>query len=610
MRGINKSHWVGGLLLAGVLLTGTGRAQLADGPWPMFRHDQRHTGQSPYVGPSEVNLAWTFVGEDEGLGEPVIGPTGTIYVGARNGRIGGRDKRKFYALHPDGSIKWTFSCESSEEKFRSAPAIGIDGTIYFASTLYFYAVNDSGFLKWKHELPSDSSPVIGGDGTLYVPDARRLYAFDLNGNVKWTYDTGGTSTMTSPAIGPDGSIYVVARGLLYSISPQGKLNWIYEFFPAVPGQWVNNGPTIGTDGTIYVTSYDNGYIIAVNPDSTEKWHLNLKGSTGGSWPAIGSDGTIYVSTRKPYTLSPDTTRFCALNPDGSIKWKIDDIHLISPAIGSDGTIYGGSWEGGSGKFYAVTSDGNLKWTYDITGPRSPAIDKDGTLYLSSGRGRLYAFFRKNPETSPDPSVAPGSMTFDPQTSTPNNQVRITATIEELTDTQAATCDIIFYYDDKTNPIDTVATYLPPGWKRNVEVVWNTQGLEVRDYTIIAEISNASPAESNLSNNEGEAVYTFVPLIQPRIDAAQEGDTVWVDPGVYFENLTLKNGLVLKSRSGPEVTIINAQKRDVTIKAEGWEFDSTTVVEGFTITNGSGGLLLRQSSPIMSKSIIFPITGSR
>ncbi|MDN5325305.1 MAG: hypothetical protein PWP02_1024, partial [Thermosipho sp. (in: thermotogales)] len=61
-----------------------------------------------------------------------------------------------------------------------------------------------------------------------------------------------------------------------------------------------------------------------------------------SSPAIGADGTIYVGSDDDYLY--------AINPDGSLKWKIYGINN-SPAIDSDGTIY----VGGTFDLYAVTS---------------------------------------------------------------------------------------------------------------------------------------------------------------------------------------------------------------------------------------------------------------
>jgi hypothetical protein len=40
-------------------------AQLADSPWPMFHHDQQHTGRSPYRCDEKVLASWDGSGSGE-----------------------------------------------------------------------------------------------------------------------------------------------------------------------------------------------------------------------------------------------------------------------------------------------------------------------------------------------------------------------------------------------------------------------------------------------------------------------------------------------------------------------------------------------------------------
>ncbi|GAG29055.1 unnamed protein product, partial [marine sediment metagenome] len=67
-------------------------AELADSPWPMFRHDLRHTGQSLHTGPSNPDLKWTYNTNDDVHSSPTIGADGTIYVGSMDA--------EFYAINP------------------------------------------------------------------------------------------------------------------------------------------------------------------------------------------------------------------------------------------------------------------------------------------------------------------------------------------------------------------------------------------------------------------------------------------------------------------------------------------------------------------------------
>lgn len=103
-------------------------------------------------------------------------------------------------------------------------------------------------------------------------------------------------------------------------------------------------------------------------------------------------------------------------------------------------------------------------------------------------------------------------------------------------------------------------------------------------------------------------------IQSAVEAAKEGCTIVVAPGVYVENLDFKGkSITVKSSHGPEVTVIDGgQPRDpdygsvVTFQSgEGL----LSRLEGFTITNGTGsmgwggGIYCSGASPTITNNII-------
>ncbi|MEE9295587.1 MAG: right-handed parallel beta-helix repeat-containing protein, partial [Phycisphaerae bacterium] len=103
-------------------------------------------------------------------------------------------------------------------------------------------------------------------------------------------------------------------------------------------------------------------------------------------------------------------------------------------------------------------------------------------------------------------------------------------------------------------------------------------------------------------------------IQSGLDAAGNGDTVEVAPGTYLENLVFPTDpdIILISSTGPEVTIIDGSAAAApTIKLWATNQTNATVINGFTITggsgwmpgNGGGGLLLYQASPTVSNNLI-------
>lgn len=96
--------------------------RVANTPWPMHRHDLRHTGRSPYAGSQTNGIKWTFQTGAAISSSPVIGIDGTIYLGSQD--------KHLYALNPDGTLKWKFETGAEVD---STPAIDIDGVIYFGS---------------------------------------------------------------------------------------------------------------------------------------------------------------------------------------------------------------------------------------------------------------------------------------------------------------------------------------------------------------------------------------------------------------------------------------------------------------------------------------------
>jgi hypothetical protein len=75
-------------------------------------------------------------------------------------------------------------------------------------------------------------------------------------------------------------------------------------------------------------------------------------------------------------------------------------------------------------------------------------------------------------------------------------------------------------------------------------------------------------------------------IQSAIDASGHGDTVLVGPGVYKENLMMREPVSLISTQGPGKTTIDAGGRGVGLTCI-QVVDSTAVIRGFTFKNGVG-----------------------
>jgi outer membrane protein assembly factor BamB/DNA-binding MarR family transcriptional regulator len=357
-------------------------------PWPMFRGNVRHTGLSPYdTSGNTGELKWSFATNGSIYSSMAVDSYGIIYTGAMWDNF-------FYAIYPNGTLKWKFLFENHVEM--SCPSIDSNGVIYIGSNdNYLYALYSNGTLKWKYKTNHyvEASPTIGFDGTIYFySEDMTMYALYPNGTLKWEYSV--SAGYSSPAIGTDGTIFFGSQDQnLYSLYPNGTLKW--KFFTGDALDY--SSPTIASDGTLYIGSLDN-FVYAINPNGTLKWNYST-GNRIESTPAIGSDGTIYIGS--------EDHNIYAIYPNGTLRWNYTTGGVVdsSPAISSEGNIYFGSYDN---FLYALYPNGTLKWKF-LTGDNiysSPAIDFDGTIYISSTDGNLYAIGgtpNQSPLTPPIPS---------------------------------------------------------------------------------------------------------------------------------------------------------------------------------------------------------------
>ena len=413
---MRKSRTEPVIILLAVLMAIPVMAQ--ESPWPMFRHDLRHTGRSPFTGPASPELAWTFQANDAITASATIGHNGTIYVGAGGYYLGGFDS-SLYAINPDGTLKWAFKTGknagvSEASGIFSSATIGDDGTIYVGSNDgHVYSIEDSvtyGKMKWKTNLgdwPVYGSPAIGHNGNIYAGSLNfHMYGMDPDGNLIWYYPTNWC-VFSSPAIRSDGTIIVGSKDHnLYAFrdgTPYAQLIFKQPFGVFFDGHLVDCSPTIGDNGTIYVGTDPYGafgqtpvpvdtVFFAVNPDGSRKWGFTMNDGAESS-PAIGHDGTIYVGSYDSCVYAIED-----LGTEGRLKWKFVTGGPVdaSPTVDGDGTIYIGS---GDSTLYALNPDGTVKWTF-ATGGRiesSVTINDNGYIYFGSFDGKLYCLGSGNPD---------------------------------------------------------------------------------------------------------------------------------------------------------------------------------------------------------------------
>ena len=340
---------------------------LQDSAWPMFHHDTKHTGRSPFgpAGNWPVEK-WNFKMQYSCISSPAIDENGTLYIGTDS-------HDGLFAINPDGTEKWRANIGNAD----SSPAIGSDGTIYCGSNHgTLYAINSNGTQKWEVHIGAGwafSSPLIDENNMIYCAstDSHVLSAVYPNGTIKWNF-YAEDRIYCSPALDENGIIYIGSNdGYLYSVLPNGTMNWKYY----CGGRLGVAEVSIGDNGMIYCGA-TSGYLYALYSNGTLQWKVKT-GWIGGSCPAIANDGTIYVGDQ-------DYQRIYAIAPNGTIKWffQTQDDVLSSPAIDKNGIIYGCSYDG---YIYAINPNGSLKWKFEAGKEgieSSPIIGEDGTIYIA------------------------------------------------------------------------------------------------------------------------------------------------------------------------------------------------------------------------------------
>ena len=199
-----------------------------------------------------------------------FGADGSVYARDYAGNL--------FAIDPaDGSERWQIALGPYSG---ASPVIAADGTVYLGSlpgsaTARFYAVNPEGSLKWQSDLGGDldygigATAAVGADGTVYLGtwegtgSAGAVYAVDpADGSVLWRHPADST-VQASIAVSADGTVYAISKlGTLYALDAStGMEKWTYAT-QASPAEDSPSSPTIGVDGSVYVYTCD-GMLHAV-----------------------------------------------------------------------------------------------------------------------------------------------------------------------------------------------------------------------------------------------------------------------------------------------------------------------------------------------------------
>jgi len=371
--------------------------QLADSAWPMFGHDLKHSGRSPYLGPHNPIKGWSYSFYGSLQTTPTIDSAGRLYVSAS---ATDHDYMSF-CLNSTGTLSWSHQTTGQSQ---SAAAIDINGKIYFGNdNNNLYALYPDGSLFWTYTTAGmiRPSPAVDLTGKVYFGSwDNRIYALYPNGSLAWTYSTGSVIGW-SPAVDDNGRVYIGSSDFrVYVLNPGGSLAWSYR-----AGREIGGSVALREDGSAVVGSGDTN-MYSLDRNGYLQWsYASPQGI--GSGASVGAEGEIY------YLDSWDQTLY-RVDAGGALSWSYMAPAILfgSPTIGADGTLYLGD---GQQRILAINSNGSLLWSYRInvaTG-NSPTIGSDSSLYIPVWPPMLITLFQPTATPTWDPSIPTPTPTRTP-----------------------------------------------------------------------------------------------------------------------------------------------------------------------------------------------------
>jgi len=365
------------------------RELFEEAPPSSYRLDRRHTGRSPFRGPSEANLRWSQEAGPRIVGQPVVGADGRVFVGVAGRRQDGdrwRPHGELVCFAADGRELWRRDLRGP---VWSTPLIDASGRIYVGSDAgLFFALDPDGSTRWSVETgrAADAGSSFGPDGAIHFAAGDEVWKVSPEGEVLWRF-AAREKVFAAPAIDDDGTVFVGSQDdHLYALSSEGRMRWAYR----TAGD-NDSSPAIGEDGTIYFGS-DDHHVYALSQDGELRWSIDLEGYVRAP-VALSSKGAVLASVFGP---RPRIVAIDALT--GRAIWSFrlsvtaseDAGSRSGPLVDREGSIY----VGGHDRFvYGLSAEGVLRWSFETGGEvdSTPSLAPDGTLLIGADDGRVYAF---------------------------------------------------------------------------------------------------------------------------------------------------------------------------------------------------------------------------
>ncbi len=376
--------------------------QVGGSPWSADQHDPQGSLWTNDLGPENPALAWSFKAKGDFSGGPVIDARGMLYLAATDPAL--------YALNSNGEPVWQVKLPASPVGY---PALSASGSLYVVdATGGVSAYTGDGQQKWVVHgdgKPAISSPVVDAGETVYYATQTSLLAVNSSGRVLWKTEVPTYSINHGfLRLSADGNYLVYEDTITRASDGRPVVNKTFE-----PMDFY----VIGTDANLYETTQETLNKLSLGESKPQltshaRWNLRTLGvqsrflSDSGLSPAgniwlyyssgyeyvklvwLDGSGNLVNTIDFPYRPTNDTR-----NPSIVLK----QARLIAfdkrERAYVCGVIYPNETREGKMECRAVKlTSASPTWRVGL-GPAAGIAGgavADGRLYLASGDGTLYA----------------------------------------------------------------------------------------------------------------------------------------------------------------------------------------------------------------------------
>ena len=289
---------------------------------------------------------------------PALAPTknGPVYFTAMDQRLYSVDQER-------GTSRWDFQASG---QLVGDPVVGPDGTVYFGSRdHHLYAVAPDGKLRWRQPTAGevDATPALLGPKGEHIAvgsDDGNLYVFSSkDGALAWWYPVGAQVRGGLVARRDGGVVLGAMDGVVLALSPPIPGVKAAEPDAQASGQALRMGRSrVGpllprSDGGFVVAGAD-GVVRAMAGDGWPAWTLGVGRERLGAMVQHGED--IYLSDNRGNLL-------CMRGGRLRFRLRLDHLPLTNPTVldsAAGARILVGSAEG---RVWAVTTTGRVAWFY-------------------------------------------------------------------------------------------------------------------------------------------------------------------------------------------------------------------------------------------------------